>query len=44
MLDDLDAMVEAELEQLGTMPIAGLRALWRAKFKSDNPKLSVPIC
>src|SRR4029077_21239070 len=35
-------MVEAELEQLRLMPIAGLRALWRAKFKSDPPKAFGP--
>jgi hypothetical protein len=42
MQADLDAAVEAELEQLRWMPIAGLRALWRAKFKSDPPKAFGP--
>ena len=42
MADDLDAMVEAELDRLRTMPIAGLRALWRAKFKSEPPKAFGP--
>ena len=42
MAEDLDAIVEAELEQLRLMPIAGLRALWRAKFKSDPPKAFGP--
>jgi hypothetical protein len=40
--EDLMAMVEAELAQLRLMPIAGLRALWRAKFKSDPPKAFGP--
>lgn len=35
-------MVEAELEQLRLMSIAGLRALWRAKFESDPPKAFGP--
>ena len=42
MQADLDVMVEAEVEQLRSMPIAGLRALWRAKFKSDPPKAFGP--
>jgi hypothetical protein len=42
MAEDLDAMVEAELEQLRLIPIAGLRALWRAKFKSDPPRAFGP--
>src|SRR5258708_11315070 len=37
MAEDLTTIVEADLEQLRLMPIAGLRALWRAKFKSDPP-------
>ena len=40
--DDLSAMVEAELDQLRLMPIAGLRALWRTKFKYDPPKAFGP--
>ena len=42
MASDPDAMVEAELDQLRLMPMAGLRALWRAKFKSDPPKAFGP--
>ena len=42
MPDDLDAMVEAELDRLRSMPIVELRALWRAKFKSDPPKAFGP--
>jgi hypothetical protein len=40
--DDLAAMVEAELQHLRLMQIAGLRSLWRAKFKSDPPKAFGP--
>ena len=32
-----DPDVEAEVDRLRTMRIAELRALWRAKFKSDPP-------
>jgi hypothetical protein len=32
-----DPKVEAEVDRLRTMRIAELRALWRAKFKSDPP-------
>jgi hypothetical protein len=39
---DLDAIVEAEIVELRLMPIAGLRALWRARFKSDPPKAFGP--
>jgi hypothetical protein len=35
---DADVTLEAELERLRSMPIVGLRALWRAKFKTDPPK------
>ena len=34
--------VEAEVERLKTMPIVELRALWRAKFKSEPPKAFGP--
>lgn len=34
--------VEVEVESLRTMPIAELRALWRAKFKSQPPKAFGP--
>ena len=34
--------VEAEVERLRTMRIAELRALWRARFKSDPPKAFGP--
>lgn len=37
-----DATIEAELEQLRSMPIKELRALWRAKFKSEPPKAFGP--
>ncbi len=39
---DVDPRVEAEVEQLRSMPIVELRALWRAKFKSDPPKAFGP--
>ena len=42
MQADLDAVVEAELEQLRSMPIVALRALWRAKFKAEPPKAFGP--
>jgi hypothetical protein len=34
--------VEAEVERLKTMRIVELRALWRAKFKSEPPKAFGP--
>ncbi|MCG3777285.1 MAG: hypothetical protein JW395_4163 [Nitrospira sp.] len=34
--------VEAEVDRLRTMRIAELRALWRAKFKSEPPKAFGP--
>lgn len=37
-----DPAIEAELEQLPSMPIVELRARWRAKFKSDPPKAFGP--
>jgi hypothetical protein len=37
-----DPGIEAELERLRSMPIVELRALWRAKFKSDPPKAFGP--
>jgi hypothetical protein len=42
MPTDLDAMVEAELDRLRSMPIVELRALWHAKFKCDPPKAFGP--
>lgn len=42
MTTDLDAQVEAELDRLGLMRIVELRALWRARFKSDPPKAFGP--
>ena len=42
MPDDLNAMVEAELGRLRSMPILELRVLWRAKFKSEPPKAFGP--
>src|SRR5689334_12609691 len=37
MPSDADPMVEAEVDRLRTMRIVELRALWRAKFKSEPP-------
>jgi hypothetical protein len=37
MPTQLDRNVEAELERLSTLRIKELRALWRARFKSDPP-------
>ncbi len=42
MPGDLDAWVATELERLRTMRIVELRALWRAKFKTDPPKAFGP--
>jgi DUF2924 family protein len=42
MSSDVNAAVEAELERLRSMPIAGLRGLWRAMFKSEPPKAFGP--
>ena len=36
------AAIEAEVERLRSMPIVELRALWRAKFKSEPPKAFGP--
>jgi hypothetical protein len=36
------AAIEAEVEQLRSMPIVELRARWRAKFKSEPPKAFGP--
>jgi hypothetical protein len=36
------AATEAEIEQLRSMPIVELRALWRAKFKSEPPRAFGP--
>src|SRR3954469_3400735 len=33
----MDDKIEAEVERLRSMRIAELRALWRAKFKSEPP-------
>jgi hypothetical protein len=38
----VNAAVEAELDRLRSMPIAGLRGLWRATFKSEPPKAFGP--
>jgi hypothetical protein len=35
--DELDDRVEAEVERVSTLRIVELRALWRAKFKSEPP-------
>lgn len=42
MPTDIDPSVEAEIERPQSMPIVELRALWRAKFKSDPPKAFGP--
>jgi hypothetical protein len=42
MSEDVNGLIEAELERLQSMPIVELRALWRAKFKSDLPKAFGP--
>jgi hypothetical protein len=39
---NIDPDVEAEVDRLRTMRIAELRALWRAKFKSEPPKAFGP--
>jgi hypothetical protein len=39
---DVDPKDEVEVDRLRTMRIAGLRALWRAKFKSDPPQAFGP--
>jgi hypothetical protein len=36
------AAIEAEIERLRSMPIVELRALWRAKLKSEPPKAFGP--
>ncbi len=36
------AVIEAEVERLRSMAIVELRALWRAKFKSEPPKAFGP--
>ena len=38
----IDPVVEAEIERLRTMSIVELRALWRAKFKSNPPSAFGP--
>jgi Protein of unknown function (DUF2924) len=42
MPDDVNAMLEAELDRLRSMPIIELRALWRVKFKSEPPQAFGP--
>jgi hypothetical protein len=42
MAADVDSWIEAELARLRSTPIAELRALWRAKFKSEPPKAFGP--
>jgi hypothetical protein len=42
MSEDMNAVIDAELERLQSMPIGELRALWRAKFKSNPPKAFGP--
>src|ERR1051325_8756835 len=42
MPSGIDLQVEAEVDRLRTMRIAELRALWRAKLKSEPPKAFGP--
>ena len=42
MATDLEAQIEAELDRLRSLRIVELRALWRARFKSDPPKAFGP--
>ncbi len=42
MSEAVKATIEAELERFQAMPIVELRALWRAKFKSEPPKAFGP--
>jgi hypothetical protein len=42
MPSDTDHKIEAEVDRLRTVRIAELRALWRAKFKSEPPKAFGP--
>lgn len=42
MVMNVDLKVEEEVDRLRTMRIAELRALWRAKFKSDPPRAFGP--
>jgi Protein of unknown function (DUF2924) len=42
MSKNVNAAIEAELEGLQSMPVVELRALWRAKFKSEPPKAFGP--
>ena len=39
---DVDPRIEAEVDRLRAMRINELRALWRAKFRSDPPKAFGP--
>lgn len=42
MSQDANPTVEADVERLRSMPIVELRALWRAKLKSEPPKAFGP--
>ena len=42
MSTDADDEIEAEIKRIQSMGIAELRALWRAKFKSEPPKAFGP--
>ncbi len=42
MTPGADPAVETEIERLRSMPIVELRALWRAKFKTEPPKAFGP--
>jgi hypothetical protein len=42
MSTDTDGRIEAEIERIRSMTIVELRALWRAKFKSEPPEAFGP--
>jgi hypothetical protein len=42
MSTDTNGRIEAEIERIRSMPIVELRALWRARFKSEPPKAFGP--
>jgi hypothetical protein len=42
MSTDTDGRIEAEIERIRSTPIVELRALWRARFKSEPPKAFGP--
>ena len=42
MSTDTDGRIEAEIERIRSLPIIELRALWRARFKSQPPEAFGP--